>query len=192
MPSSFSTTKTLIHSLFLSQVRRIARVLTGAKSFLVKVFRKGSSSKPVHFFIFFSRNKKDNKIYFGSFRLHYNWCSSRSWSVPASVLQDTFPAPVTSQVSYYYDSCSRRKYEDAVGHYCHPEPSGLSGYLQWLEEKKVDHGQGDVLGDQNNEQPQGNEIDKLADMFIARCHEKFILEKQESERRFHEMLARSM
>ncbi|RWW17868.1 hypothetical protein GW17_00018184 [Ensete ventricosum] len=38
----------------------------------------------------------------------------------------------------------------------------------------------------------GNEIDRLADKFIASCYEKFRLEKQESYRRYQEMLARSM
>ena len=37
-----------------------------------------------------------------------------------------------------------------------------------------------------------NEIDKLAELFIADCHEKFKLEKQDSDRRFHEMMARGM
>ncbi|KAE8801422.1 hypothetical protein D1007_22943 [Hordeum vulgare] len=36
-----------------------------------------------------------------------------------------------------------------------------------------------------------NEIDRLAERFIARCHERFVLEKQASFRRFQEMLARS-
>ncbi|GFP79812.1 hypothetical protein PHJA_000124600 [Phtheirospermum japonicum] len=60
----------------------------------------------------------------------------------------------------------------------------LSRYLQWLEEEK---------GNTNNKEYYSscNEIDKLADMFIANCHEKFRLEKQESYRRFQEMLARS-
>lgn len=60
----------------------------------------------------------------------------------------------------------------------------LSGYLHWLEEKKVH--------DNSTVEPDMNEIDKLADKFIANCHEKFRLEKQESYRRFQEMLARSM
>ncbi|CAL9152560.1 unnamed protein product [Musa hybrid cultivar] len=38
----------------------------------------------------------------------------------------------------------------------------------------------------------GNEIDRLAEKFIASCYEKFRLEKQESYRRYQEMLARSM
>lgn len=61
--------------------------------------------------------------------------------------------------------------------------SQLSGYLQWLEEKVHENpnGEGDI-----------NEIDRLADLFIASCHEKFRLEKQESARRFQEMMARSM
>lgn len=52
---------------------------------------------------------------------------------------------------------------------------GLSRYLEWLEEEKG-----------------CEEIDKLADMFIANCHEKFRLEKQESYRRFQEMMATSV
>jgi hypothetical protein len=36
-----------------------------------------------------------------------------------------------------------------------------------------------------------NDIDRLAERFIARCHERFMLEKQASFRRFQEMLARS-
>ncbi|KAE9466010.1 hypothetical protein C3L33_02086, partial [Rhododendron williamsianum] len=37
-----------------------------------------------------------------------------------------------------------------------------------------------------------DDIDRLADMFIANSHEKFRLEKQESNRRFQEMMARSV
>lgn len=70
---------------------------------------------------------------------------------------------------------------------------GLSGYLEWLEE----HENIDVPNYENNLKKvilddHTNEIDKLADKFIASCHEKFKLEKQESYRRFKEMMARSM
>jgi hypothetical protein len=61
------------------------------------------------------------------------------------------------------------------------DSSQLSGYLQWLEEKVDDNSDKDV-----------DDIDKLAEMFIASSHEKFQLEKQESARRFQEMMARSM
>ena len=64
-----------------------------------------------------------------------------------------------------------------------PDSPQLSGYLQWLEERKLE-------GEPTTTEV--NEIDKLAEMFIARCHEKFRLEKQESARRFQEMMARSM
>lgn len=70
----------------------------------------------------------------------------------------------------------------------HGSESQLSGYLQWLEEKKV-HGN---CNNSMDDEIDVNEIDKLADMFIARSHEKFLLEKQESYRRFQEMLAKSM
>lgn len=71
--------------------------------------------------------------------------------------------------------------------------SQLSGYLRWLEEKKVNNNSnsngnnGSCMAADN-----ANEIDRLAEMFIASCHEKFRLEKQESYRRFQEMLPRSM
>lgn len=90
------------------------------------------------------------------------------------------PAPVLEGLPdshLYYDSTwnstiSTEPNEEA-------SESQLSGYLQWLEEKP-------------SEETEVNEIDKLADMFIASCHEKFLLEKVESYRRFQEMLARSV
>ncbi|KAK9069211.1 hypothetical protein SSX86_013327 [Deinandra increscens subsp. villosa] len=60
---------------------------------------------------------------------------------------------------------------------------GISGYLHWLEEKNNDDGY-EII--------EINEIDELAENFIANCHEKFLLEKQESERKFQEMMARSL
>lgn len=64
---------------------------------------------------------------------------------------------------------------------CHDDEN-LAGYLHWLEEKVHDDDDDNGI----------NRIDMLAEMFIADCHEKFRLEKQESERRFHEMLARGV
>ncbi|CAA7407990.1 unnamed protein product [Spirodela intermedia] len=60
----------------------------------------------------------------------------------------------------------------------------LSGYLQWLEESQPENPAG--------EHDDPGEIDRLAERFIASCHEKFRLEKQESYRRYQEMLARSV
>ncbi|WVZ87573.1 hypothetical protein U9M48_034188 [Paspalum notatum var. saurae] len=73
------------------------------------------------------------------------------------------------------------------------------GYLRWLEEEvpdellvveEYDEGEeGDGVDGAGGE----NEIDRLAERFIARCHANFLLEKQESyDRRCQEMIARSM
>ncbi|XP_047944320.1 uncharacterized protein LOC125190938 [Salvia hispanica] len=125
--------KTLLQTFFFSH---IYRALSKAKSLLLQIFK-------------LMRKSKQKKLYFASFRLHYNWCSSsRSLCYPAY---------------------------DVVGVDC---PGELSKYLQWLEER----------GDEES----CNEIDRLADLFIADCHEKFRLEKQESYRRFQEMMARSV
>ncbi|XAR70027.1 hypothetical protein NMG60_11001842 [Bertholletia excelsa] len=155
--------KTLIHPLFFSYLRRLVRSLSKAKSFLIDPIKKSKS-----------KNKNKNKLFFGSFRLHYNWCSSHVVPVPSPVLEEHL----------YYDST----WNSVISTECEDMgDSGLSGYLQWLEEKKVHRHESST---DNNEDI--NEIDKLADMFIANCHEKFMLEKQESYRRFQEMLARSV
>ena len=92
------------------------------------------------------------------------------------------PAPVLEETHLYYDSTWNSMLStDQAGDDC--GESQLSGYLQWLEEK---------VHDNSNTETDINEIDKLAEMFIASCHEKFELEKQESYRRFQEMMARSM
>lgn len=67
--------------------------------------------------------------------------------------------------------------------------ANLAGYLEWLEEKKIQEG---VKEKETGNEKEKENIDMLAEMFIANCHEKFKLEKQESDRRYQEMLARSM
>lgn len=64
------------------------------------------------------------------------------------------------------------------------EPSQLSSYLRQLEDKVKD-------GQEEDKEMMMNEIDKLAEMFIANCHEKFMLEKVASYRRSQETLNRS-
>lgn len=170
--------KTLIQTLIFSRACRVARALSKAKSYLADVVKRG----PPIYFIYFAKNRRKSKMYLGSFRMYYNWCSSRSFSTPASVL-DGFR---TNHL--YYDStwnCTVPTSAPAAE--CEDEgESQLSGYLQWLEEKSK------AQGSRSFAEPNINEIDELADEFIAKCHEKFILEKQESDRRFQEMLARGI
>ncbi|XP_015069263.1 uncharacterized protein LOC107013900 [Solanum pennellii] len=131
--------KSLVQSFIFSH---IYRAIAKAKSLLLQIMKK----------------KKNNvKLFVGSFRLHYNWCSSH-----------VMPVPVPTAFDVYYDST----WNSIISSAC--DESELSGYLQWLEEKD------------------NNDIDKLADMFIANSHERFRLEKVESYRRFQEMLARSV
>ncbi|KAL8133499.1 hypothetical protein AgCh_008820 [Apium graveolens] len=74
----------------------------------------------------------------------------------------------------------RRRWRYVPREFSDIEESQLSGYLHWLERKVQEESKTEDM----------NEIDKLADMFIANCHEKFLLEKQESYRMFQEMMAR--
>ncbi|CAK9148476.1 unnamed protein product [Ilex paraguariensis] len=159
--------KTLVHTFIFSHLCRLARALTKAKSILMEILKEIRLLHLIELPI--KKNKNKNKLFFGSFRLHYNWCSSHVLPVPSPVLEGYS----TSHV--YYDSTWNSIIStecDDVGE------SQLSGYLRWLEEKSTTD--------------RSNEIDQLADMFIANCHEKFRLEKQESYRRFQEMMARSV
>ncbi|WJX84011.1 hypothetical protein P8452_66624 [Trifolium repens] len=130
------------------------RQVSKVKDFIVEILKNNNNN------YYPSSHKKRNnikkKIILGSFRLHYNWCSSKSSHV----------LPV-------------------------PEPV-YEGYLQWLEEEKKKKKKKIEEGDEKEKEIVNENIDMLAEMFIANCHEKFKLEKQESDRRFQEMIARSM
>ncbi|KAM0887121.1 hypothetical protein ACQ4PT_029266 [Festuca glaucescens] len=66
------------------------------------------------------------------------------------------------------------------------------GYLCWLEEEERPGGEEGAVQDDGDGDVAVNEIDRLAEKFIARFHAKFLLEKQESYRRYQEMIARSI
>ncbi|GAB4851542.1 hypothetical protein Ancab_030945 [Ancistrocladus abbreviatus] len=185
-PSSTMKLKSLVHNLIFSHICRVIRALSkAAKSILLEIFREN----PLIFFKgseLMSKNEYRNKVLFGSFRLHYNWCSSSSHvlPMPSPVVEGTVNSKQTQHL--YYDSTWNSSFSTEDDHCCNSdsnkEEAELSSYLQWLEEKGDVSGEDDVV----------NEIDRLADMFIANCHEKFRLEKIESYRRYQEMLARSM
>ncbi|GER47243.1 septation ring formation regulator EzrA [Striga asiatica] len=178
-PSSSSITnsmklKTLLQTFVFSHVYRVARALTRAKSVIIELLRH------MHYIriLELSRKKRSKKsgqkkLFFGSFRLHYNWCSSDSSSYVCYDSSWNSGFQKMTRVGPDFDEVRLESMN-----------SELSKYLQWLEEKGCGGYDGD--GDE------GIEIDKLADLFIANCHEKFRLEKQESYRRFQEMMARSV
>lgn len=135
-PRKYSSS--LVHYICLSSIKLKTLfhtfVFAKAKSLLLELLGEFSILK----------KKNKNKLFFGSFRLHYNWCTSHA----------------NSQIQM-----------DGSDH-------ELSRYLEWLEEDTLQ---------QTATAGCTNEIDQLADLFIANCHEKFRLEKQESYRRFQQM-----
>jgi hypothetical protein len=102
-------------------------------------------------------------------------------------------------VDYHvYPSCDYESVWNAVvvpaatGEYC--------GYLRWLEEEMPDEvgvveEEEEVVVEEEDDgvtSGGGNEIDRLAEQFIARCRANLLLEKQESYDRRQEMIARSL
>lgn len=122
------------------------------------------------------KKKKKTKKIFHSIRMCFR---SSSHVIPMPEPQSNIDFNAFSHE--YYDSTWNSIISTNEGNDDMEPP--LSGYLQWLEEKDPDG----LVGDEG-----GSEIDRLAEKFIQRCHEKFRLEKQESYRRYQEMLARSL
>ncbi|KFK35086.1 hypothetical protein AALP_AA5G233500 [Arabis alpina] len=151
--------KTLIQNLLAHPLYRFLRAVSRAKAIFLEISKHNNKKRKLMMFYPTKASKNQRKIFFGSFRMHYNWCSS-----------DVVPVPQPFRINVEED-----------------DDSHLSGYLEWLEHKKVDEVEEikDVAADDDD-------IDHLADMFIANCHEKFLLEKVESYRRFQEMLERGL
>ncbi|XP_077211175.1 uncharacterized protein LOC143846586 [Tasmannia lanceolata] len=154
--------KTLFQSHIFKHLCHVVRAISKAKSMVIYLLNK---NKIIY--------DKDKKKFYTSFRLHHNWSSSHVLPMPEPISGGFDAGPD------YYDStwnsviCMEDSGEIDM------EPP-ISRYPHWLKEKTPE-----------NEEESG-EIDRLADMFIASCHEKFRLEKQESYRMYQEMLARSM
>ncbi|CAN0927672.1 hypothetical protein LINGRAHAP2_LOCUS36033 [Linum grandiflorum] len=185
--TTMKSIKALVHTLIVAHLCRAFRALRRAKSILLQALK--DHNFPFHYLIIYPNSKskrihgiKHKKVFFGSFRLHYNWGSASSSHVMP------LPESVLRGFDEYEDSC--RKAEGGGG-VTSSSQSTLAGYLLWLEEKDREKKLNNkVSGDEDDDV--ANEIDRLAEMFIADCHEKFQLEKQESMRRFQEMMARSM
>lgn len=162
-----------MNTILVSHMCRIIRALSKVKNIILDILKKNQA---IH--------DKKQKIILGSFRLHYNWCSSKPshvLPVPARVFNG-LPSNHSSHDSSWRSVISEAEQQDL--HISYDDSEELAGYLQWLEEKVQDKG--------TDVQEIKEDIDMLAEMFIESCHEKFRLEKQESDRRFQEMLARSM
>ncbi|XP_010914016.1 uncharacterized protein [Elaeis guineensis] len=173
-PSSTSSKiKTLLQSYVFPHVCHVFQAIIKAKSMVMELLNK-KNSMAANYTIKL-RRKKNNKL-LSSIRMHFNWSSSHITPMPEPASMEVFG---TSRM--YYDSTWNSIISTEEGDEDMEPP--LSGYLHWLEEK---NSEASVRDDD------GSEIDQLAEKFIASCHEKFRLEKQESYRRYQEMLARSM
>ncbi|KAI4365450.1 hypothetical protein MLD38_021434 [Melastoma candidum] len=125
------------------------------------------------------------------FRFHGNW-SSRSYvlPVPATVLAGLHPCSnrfMNANTKNCY-SVQGSDHDEEGNEEFHD--SQLDGYLEWLEQQ---HGEDQDRPWRNDSSTYiMSDIDMLAEKFIKEKYGMFILEKQESERMFQEMMARSL
>ncbi|XP_051149131.1 uncharacterized protein LOC127263886 [Andrographis paniculata] len=209
--SSSMKLKGLLQTLFLSHMYRIARALHKAKELLLHLFKDIGGINAAAFLGTITKAKKrkqPHNIFFGSFRLYYNWCSSQPYAYSSSatanstqlhyfydnhhhhhLLHDPWNTDTTTAASHHRNYVVSPKRFPGYEEYSDSSTAAaaeLSRYLQWLEER------GRGCSHEEERDSCSNEIDRLADLFIADCHEKFRLEKQESYRMFQEMMARSV
>ncbi|KAF7014865.1 hypothetical protein CFC21_031989 [Triticum aestivum] len=206
LPSSISPKiDSILHSHIYPQVGHVFRAVARFRALLVDVilskkrtaamraasggygYRGRSTAKR-------SRGKKRTSKIAGFVKMHF---VGSSGPARARDRLEASRAPSYSSYSYYEYSAAwnavvpatAAAVEEEVVEVC--DDTAECGYLCWLEEERSSGGT--PAGEDDAEaSPAVNEIDKLAEKFIARFHAKFLLEKQESYRRYQEMIARSI
>ncbi|KAF0909787.1 hypothetical protein E2562_000108 [Oryza meyeriana var. granulata] len=175
--------KHLLHAFVLKHGGRLAVALGGAKALLLNIARGSVSLRDK-----IKRRKKTKKprCHGGSGNDGDTMTMHLKLLLPAGVppltpSETAVVEPFDAELAYYDSSWNTMV--PAEEQLLRP----ISGYLSWPEQEEEEENLGE-----DEEEDEQNEIDRLADKFIARCHERFMLEKQESYRRFHEMLARSL
>ncbi|CAN8298483.1 unnamed protein product [Cochlearia groenlandica] len=184
--SKTSRSSMKLKSLIISRVFRLFRVISKASFIIFKVLRKrqynllsiSSSLYPKRV-----SKKPKNSILFGSFRLHYNFCSTHvvPVSAPVRLPEELYLAHL--QYNTTFDESMH--WSESMNVHNDDDPCEFSSYINQLEDKVKE------IKEEECEKEMMmvmNEIDKLADKFIANCHEKFMLEKVDSYRRSQDML----
>lgn len=156
--------KSFLHTNILPHVTHFAYVLVDLKCLVFDLLTKKKSISKLPEYQKCVTTKQNKLVSF--IKLHLKWCPSH-----------VTPITDSSQLYNYNFNCNSSAQEDRY------EEERETQYLQWLEERES----AETMTDTDM-----NEIDRLAEEFIASCHEKFLLEKQESYRRYQEMMARSI
>ncbi|KAL5215532.1 hypothetical protein ABZP36_006933 [Zizania latifolia] len=205
LPSSISPKiNSILHSHVYPQVGHVFRALAKFKSFLLDVLSKERSATTrgggkKYAIGYTSRPAKSGKTISkvaGFMKLHFTWASANSMT----------PARANDLDVHYYHAHSY--YDDSTWNVVVSadaeelrggggDDADDFGYLCWLEEERSSDdaipAEGEDGGGDGGGNSATNEIDRLAERFIARCHAKFLLEKQESYRRYQqEMMCRSI
>ncbi|RLM64811.1 hypothetical protein C2845_PM16G23200 [Panicum miliaceum] len=202
LPSSISPKiSAILQSHVYPRVGRVLRALARFKSLLLDALgetKRGARAKKRHAIRCRSRSsssrKRSKQVASVFVKPHLAWSGGLS-SSPAR-------GAAALDASYHVYPCLESAWNAVV-----PAPAGVAGggedgtaaeycgYLRWLEEEMSD----EVLVVEEEEEEEedvvvgGNEIDMLAEKFIARCRANFLLEKQESyDRRCQEIIGRSI
>lgn len=161
--------KSFLHTNILPHVTHFAYVLVDLKCMVFDLLTKKKSISKLPEYQKCVTTKQNKLVSF--IKLHLKWCPSHVTPITDSSQLYNY------NYNYNFNSSVCDLMISSQEDCCEEERE--TQYLQWLEESE-------------SAETDMNEIDRLAEEFIASCHEKFLLEKQESYRRYQEMMARSI
>ncbi|KAG2642519.1 uncharacterized protein LOC120695245 [Panicum virgatum] len=170
-------------------VGRVAAAMDGARAVLLDLLSKKAGAVELSRKIVKRKRRGRDKdppcICGGCVEVHLNLLPP-SWSSSSSSWPETTAVPEPHEAVLHYYSYYDPTWNTVIPAELQLQP--IARYLEWHDEERQ-------MEDDDDDKEDGDschEIDNLAERFIARCHERFMLEKQESYRRYQEMLARSL
>lgn len=183
--------RSIVHAFVSKHAGRVAMALGGARAMLLDLLSKKQAArvearrKKIKRKQRGKKNKDPPCCICGCVQVHHNLLPS-SWSSSSSKTAAVVVEPLEPGLLHcsYYDPSWNTEIPPEL------QLPPITGYLEWPDDEEY----GIVEDDDDSQEDGGDyhEIDSLAERFIARCHKRFMLEKQESYRRYQEMLARTM
>ncbi|KAJ3693168.1 hypothetical protein LUZ60_008648 [Juncus effusus] len=204
----FIQIKFLLNAYIFPYTNRAIRAVKNLNSIAKELFYNNLTLITKYFIKLRGEIKERKKIIINSITMHINYSSSlhivpinseqvyyeSSWNNPIIPIEEP---PLAGYLQWFDKSsnkmtddqrdCDNEKSSDEMTYY-QSDYDGDKSFDEMIDDQRDydSDNRGDSCGDNSID------IDRLAESFISSSYEKFMIEKQESFRRFQEMMARSL